>query len=1053
MLWRIRAPAVLIGALLLSGACGEVRVDDEETHAPTSGVAPEAATESELSAGSHLIREVTGDAVDAYRIHLEAGDYLHLVVDQQGFDAFCTLASPGGETLLEMDGLNSRWGPEEVFWLAKESGAHRLEVRPSGQGQAGRYEIRVRQLRDAREDDRRQAAAARLFDAGEKLRRRGESGAWPLAEQHYEDALVLWQELADPLRQAETVHRLAFISKQRSEHRRALELYERAGRLYEAVGQARAQAIMLHWAGWLYYRLGEIESAGQSYRQALQLRTALGDHREGSTANNLGLVNVILGEYQEALTLYNQALARWRQLGRRSQEARALHNLGRCYLYLGKFRQALDDLTLARAIRQELGDRDGQAMTLAAIGLVHEGMADEVGDRARQELTTALGFLQEALEISQETGKRQPVFLIILGRIHGKLGERAEALRSFGQALAVFRQQADSWREADTLYYMGALLAREEPEEARELLLAALPVFTEMGHRREVRALRSLALAERQRGDLVAARRYIEKALEKIEAFRVKPASYSLRSSFFALQQTAYDFYVDLLMELHRRDPAAGHAAEAFSASERARARSQLEALAENAADRRRGADPALLESQRELEEKINAKELQRLRLLEADFGGAATAMAAVERQLRDLLREYEQVRGRIRLASSSVDRARPRPLELREIQRRVVDGETLLLQYDLGDEHSYLWAVTPDSLASFELPARGEIERAARRAYDLLTISHRRESRLPTQTALTDLGEMLLGPVAGLLQRPPGGIEGGQRLLIASDGALQYIPFNALPLPGSAGATLLSEHEIVQTPSASMLGELRRQVAGRSPPPGLVAVVADPVFQSHDPRFRERREEPASGAAAPTRGAASDLARFERLVFSRREAEAILELVPAERSFRALDFMASRETVMSGILGQYRIVHFATHGYTDAAHPELSRLVLSLLDREGRPRDGFLLAHEIYGLSLPVDLVVLSACETALGEEIRGEGLVGLTQGFFSAGAASVLVSLWAVNDQATAELMADFYRRHLREGLRPAAALRQAQLAISRQKKRQAPYYWAGFVLQGAG
>lgn len=165
----------------------------------------------------------------------------------------------------------------------------------------------------------------------------------------------------------------------------------------------------------------------------------------------------------------------------------------------------------------------------------------------------------------------------------------------------------------------------------------------------------------------------------------------------------------------------------------------------------------------------------------------------------------------------------------------------------------------------------------------------------------------------------------------------------------------------------------------------------------------------------------------------------------------KALDFNANRVTATSSDLGQYRIVHFATHGLLNSEHPELSGIVLSLVDEQGRPQDGFLRLREIYNLNLPAELVVLSACRTGLGKEIKGEGLVGLTRGFMYAGAARVVASLWKVQDDATAELMKRFYLGMLKDGMRPAAALRSAQVEMWKQKRWRSPYYWAAFVLQG--
>jgi CHAT domain-containing protein len=238
------------------------------------------------------------------------------------------------------------------------------------------------------------------------------------------------------------------------------------------------------------------------------------------------------------------------------------------------------------------------------------------------------------------------------------------------------------------------------------------------------------------------------------------------------------------------------------------------------------------------------------------------------------------------------------------------------------------------------------------------------------------------------------------------------------------------------------------------------MAVFADPVFTRDDKRNRSKPSKapvPASAAARnivheteKAGGQAAELV-IPRLPFTRLEAEQILALAPKTDNLQVMDFKANRAAALHPDLRQYRYLHFATHGLLDSERPGLSALVLSLVDEQGKPQDGFLRAHELYNLQLPAELVVLSACQTGLGKDVKGEGLVGLTRAFLSAGAARVVVSLWNVNDRATADLMTKFYRQMLKEGQRPAAALRAAQLELGQQKQWQAPYYWAAFTLQG--
>jgi CHAT domain-containing protein len=277
-------------------------------------------------------------------------------------------------------------------------------------------------------------------------------------------------------------------------------------------------------------------------------------------------------------------------------------------------------------------------------------------------------------------------------------------------------------------------------------------------------------------------------------------------------------------------------------------------------------------------------------------------------------------------------------------------------------------------------------------------------------------------------------------------------------------------DHEIVNLPSASALALIRKEGAGRQMATKTLAALADPVFEADDPRLAAaRKKAPSNGLIASVRSAGSapstsplpsDLERsarsfhrdgFSRLIFSNEEAEFITGLAPKGSTLKATGFEASRQLAASGELGQYRIVHFATHGLINSEHPELSGLVLSLVDENGKPQDGFLRMGEIFNLEMPADLVVLSACQTALGKEVKGEGLVGLTRGFMHAGAQRVVASLWQVDDLATAELMKRFYSGMLKDNLRPAAALREAQIEMSGSSRWSSPYYWAGFVIQG--
>jgi CHAT domain-containing protein len=351
--------------------------------------------------------------------------------------------------------------------------------------------------------------------------------------------------------------------------------------------------------------------------------------------------------------------------------------------------------------------------------------------------------------------------------------------------------------------------------------------------------------------------------------------------------------------------------------------------------------------------------------------------------------------------------------------------------------------------LRSFVLPPQREIESLARRAYaELSTVEAGAAGRGEAAEAL---GRILLGPVWSEAAR-------ASRLVVVPDAGLQVVPFGALPVPDPGRELLLEHAEVVDLPSMTTLALARQRLDHRLPAAKWAAILADPVFAAGDPRLRG----PSGGRPVAVRQAAQEdqvrkaaagalLPVFERLPSSRREAEEIARLAPRGQVWTALDLDANREAVLSGALGAYRIVHFATHGVANTRNPELSGLVLSQVDAAGRPREAFLGLSDIYELDLGADLVVLSGCQTALGKEVRGEGLMGLTRGFLYAGVPRVVASLWTVQDRATAELMTRFYRAMWQDGLAPAAALRQAQRSLRREPRYRNPYSWAGFVLQG--
>jgi len=625
-------------------------------------------------------------------------------------------------------------------------------------------------------------------------------------------------------------------------------------------------------------------------------------------------------------------------------------------------------------------------------------------------------------------------------------GKTQQALDLYQQALAIRQALPDQRAKADSLTWLGTVYAElAQPERALDCYAKARDIYAAVHDRvGESRPLYWMAKTEEAMGNLDAARSHIEATLATAESQRAKITSQEFRTTYLATAQHEFELYVDLLMQLHRLHPEQGYDAKALEAHERARARGLLDLLSEARVDIQQGVDRELVQRELQSRQAIEAKEGEEIRRVASGEGG--DQVSQIQRELDELRTTYQEVESQIRAKSPRYAAlTQPQPLSVPVIQKQVLDRYTLLLEYALGKPRSYLWAVSATGLRSFELPSRGEIEKLALRLY--LTVTGRRPGGPNAyQTSASALAAMLLAPVRDEITN--------KRLVIVADGVLQIVPFAVLPSPGAKTyEPLIVQHEIINVPSASTVALLRRESAGRKPARKDVAVFADAVYQRNDERvakvvsaaLTQPRESEASAAAMNGFG-------LERLTASREEAEGILKLVAPQERFAALDFAANRASATAPSLAQYRIIHFATHGLVNDEHPELSGIVLSLFDKQGVPQDGFLRLNDLFNLKLGADLVVLSACKTALGTEVGGEGLIGLARGFMYAGAPRVVLSLWSVNDQATAEEMQRFYRSMLgARHLRAAAALRQAQIQMWKDDKWSAPSLWAAFELQG--
>jgi len=1113
-----------------------------------------------LAPGMMIEREIGGDEKHFYSLPLTAGQFARIAVEQPAADVVLTLLNPDGQPSAEVNNYPQAES-EHLSMVAETDGAYQLKIGAADPRAArASYKIRVEDWRAATPRDSQFVDAERKFSEATQLLRRGKADSLPQAAAIYEDALRRWRELSERHYEMKTLIHLGAVNEKQNKFQRFIELYAQALPIARDLGDRRYEARSLSGVGWGWHSLGEYQKALEYYQPALTIRQSLGISRDlAQTLTAIALIHTEMGEANLALHAYQQSLPLARVSGDKEMYAFTLSSMAWLHIKLNEHQLAINLLQESLVLFRETGNDFGVARSLNMMGAAYSNLFDA---------QNALSYYTQSIELAEKTGNRYGAAQTL-----NNLGIQYYLLHDYDQTLACYERALRYWREIGnrpeelrTLNNLGLLYSekgdtdtsleifktalgdrsngkylradaslltnialshllrgqiKQAPEEfqiALEWYQRALPLIRENRDMDvEVRALAGKAETHLMLSQPELALKEIDQAIVIAEKIRTEIAGPEHRVLLQQWVSLVYRLRVHVLMELHQGRPSAGYDILALRVIEQCRLRTLLEFLSSSRIELSQGIDSGYLARLKELQLKLESAESRRAQSLNRK---QAEKLVQIEMEIEELLRQMDLLDAEIRVRHHQYAALKtPIPLSPSEIQRQLLDDETILLEYMLGKTRAYLWLVTADSINSYWLPQTQKLDQAARRVQALLASNkqppdgetpkekHARQAMLKKEfdQAAAELSQMILGPVAGKL--------GKKRLLIVADGILQYIPFGVLPEPesggtGDDGATgrrgdgaiarqgdgetvrkgkqlpvapsphrpvafipLIANHEIVTLPSASVLATLRRIRTGRSAAPHALAVLADPVFSSEDGRLGLDARTKIKSDQGPDQGgnagggssaakivtdversaADSGVQVFRRLLFSRQEAEAITGFLPASERLQALDFAADRRLALSGKLGEYRILHFATHGLLNNKIPALSGLVFSLVDEQGRALNGFLRLREIYNLKLNADLVVLSGCQTALGQEVSGEGLIGLTRGFMHAGAPRVVASLWSVNDQATANLMKLFYQRMLKDGLRPAAALRAAQIVMWKTEPNAVPYRWGAFTLQG--
>ena len=1012
-----------------------------------------------LSLNAPVSRELKPGAKHAFTVSARENEAIEITCERRGVDVSLTAFAPNGEKISVSNSPGGFSGSDRLFFIAEKAGEYRILIESRRPGMmSGGYLVMLKNARAAGEVDAPRAAGMKLLGAAREILYGTEKRPQKAAEafEKLEKALALFEKTGDLQGQAETLFHMANIQGYELGNKaRSIELYEKALAIWSKTDDEAGRAICLT------YLADEI--------------------RDYDTPDKERRVYV-----EKAQNYFEEALAVFRKNGSKPDEATALSFICRLYndnqffqkgfeacreaLRIGADADPLIDYRTygnLASLFSNSGDKETalkyNQTALEKVRLVKDylnpyrsafisgNIGGILADQGKPK--EAEPYLREALTITEEVR-----LTLYSGYIRVRLATILFATDRLPEALEIAQKAVENYREVDPVKIQGALnvlgkiqFAMGQIETARALFSEAVEVNRRTTDRyAEADSLYNLARLETAAGNLETARQNIELAISNSEVIRAQFLGKNQRTSYLSILKKYYELEVELLIRLYDKTGEMQLSEHAWQTHEKIRARTLLENLIESGLNLSEFAPKDFFENEQVLLEAIAAAEFRRTEALRAKN---AARLKEAESDLSKKLDEYQVLQENYRQKNPQFSAVnQPRTLSLAEAQA-LLGEETAILEFALGEQESYVWMIRKNAFRLAKLPPKSQLNQEVREFYETLTARDTRNEKAVVEKS-KKLSRKVLLPIADDLKDI-------KQIVVIADGALQLIPFSALTFSPDAAnyIPVAAGVEVVNAPSfSSLVLQLENKSPRKTENEKLLAVFADPIFQNDDERFSFKKPSPRKHPANPKEIPESlakvmrdfGLDRLGRLPFSGMEAQEIGKFAP-EQTVLALGADASRQNFMSGNFNSYRILHFATHGFLNQQNPELSGLVLSLYDREGKAQNGFLRVIDLYSMHINSDLVVLSACQTALGKEIDGEGIVGLTRGFMYAGASGVVSSLWKVEDAATAELMKRFYRAMLQDKKTPSEALRIAQNEMRLIPRYKNPRYWSGFTLNG--
>jgi CHAT domain-containing protein len=884
-----------------------------------------------------------------------------------------------------------------------------------------------------------------------------QTGEIPASEKYLNEGLSLIKSVDDANAEAAIYFSASELKYVQRKFDESVDYGERAAALWQIAGNAKREAEALRTLSFAYAGRDDYFTAKTKLDESLRKSQSACDTRGEALARfQMGYFHLIFNEPQKALEACRFAEALFPDDMDFVQKARLLNGISTIYEIYGDWESALPYRQKTLELFRKGKYPNGELSALPSLINVSFMVGNQVA---------AFDYFQEAREIS---GKLKDEFYLANANLfvadyYGKNDSDEKAIQYYETALDYLSKLKYSAGIGLIKNNLGEIylkrrqfsLARNHFEESLEISRKNLNKFA------EAEALQNLAKLGYLEGNDSDALKKLEESIEITDYLSANTVNSKLRSTSFSGIFDRYELYIRLLMKMHERNPTRNYAVKALQASEKSRARNLLENLSLSEANFVSDADAETVRREKEIRVLLDTK-ADRLTNLLSDNAEKEVA-DKISGEINELEHELEAIKANQKQNSPIYSAIKnPAPFDVAEFQRNVLDENTLLLEFSFGKEESYLWLIGKTELDSYVLPPREQIESRIERLREMLTSRDMKQDESienyqarinETENDFKDeskkLSEELFGQIADKLS--------DKRLIIVPDGKLHYFPVAALPFPDSNDDTpILLTNEIVYEPSATTLALLMRNEKSDSAASKNLLVFSDPTFSVQDARQANAENQIETEAQIALRQPKTfrfteSLTSLPRLNASKDEAEAIMKIVGESQSTVLSGAAATREKALESSVTEYKIIHFASHGLINEERPELSGIVLSQIDEAGQTRNGVVRLQDIYAMNLSADAVVLSACSTGIGKEVRGDGLLSLNNAFLQAGAKSVVSSLWKVDDYATRELMKIFYREMASGTKTTSEALRRAQIEMRRKGQYQSPFYWAAFTVQG--